>query len=592
MFRLFIGNKQDLSNSQKEYLLQRQVAYIKRFLWPFFLFLMVFSVCMFVLAWIALPLNKLQSQLASAWQLCNFIILIGFYFNWQKNEQNTQLTAHQKNQESVRQLSVICLIIGLLWASIIVKGILTHYHNSTQVILIIGVTYALITLANITFASLWRLSAVMIVPDIIGWCMVFFIVDEDYIKILASVCVLLMMVYLYLARIAAGYITSFILLHYENIQLISQLQDKTQQAEVANKAKTQFLAAASHDLRQPVHALNLFIAALENTALTTEQQSTVKHARSAAHSSQEMLDSILDYAHIESGSMQANLQPCELAPILYQLEEEFAVHAEFKELIYRTRNTPLWVVSDATLLMLILRNLISNAIRYTESGGVLVSAWQRGSRCCIAVCDTGRGIEAEQIDGIFNEFHQLQKGRDKNQGLGLGLATVKRLASLLETQVRVFSKPKRGSKFYFHLDLVQVPSKSAITSVSPQQATLAGRKILVVDDEVQVLNAMQILLSQWHCEVRLAETAQQAGQISQTFQPDMLISDYQLSNSTANAVIEQVKQHCLEDVKIIIITGNITPEIEQEARRQALVLLHKPVNPYQLRHELESVFCH
>ncbi|NJS36584.1 MAG: hypothetical protein HC765_09440 [Brachymonas sp.] len=231
-------------------------------------------------------------------------------------------------------------------------------------------------------------------------------------------------------------------LGFENEDLVGQLREQTdqlhQQAELlrqqtqaaneANQAKTKFLAAASHDLRQPAHALNLFVEALNQTSLDAEQQGIVGHIQAANQASRDMLNTLLDFSRIEAGVMEAKPQPTPLAPLLLALEEEFGPQADAKNLVYRSHETHAVAHCDASLVALVLRNFVSNAIRYTQRGGVLIAVRSRGQELCLQVWDTGIGIAAEQHEVIFKEFHQLgNEERDRQKGLGAGLGDCARL---------------------------------------------------------------------------------------------------------------------------------------------------------------------
>ncbi len=239
-------------------------------------------------------------------------------------------------------------------------------------------------------------------------------------------------------------------LRFENTALVERLRGETAaahrarlDAEHANTAKSQFLAAASHDLRQPVHALGLFLQALSQTDLGDPQRRILQNAQAANVASTDMLNTLLDFSRLEAGVVTPRPGAFELQPLLDRIENDLAHLADAKSLIYRTLQTDLAVVSDAALLELVLRNLVLNAIRYTDRGGLLIGCRRRGDDVSIEVYDTGIGIPAAKQDDIFREFYQLgNPERDRHKGLGLGLAIARGSRTLWA--MRCPSRPGRG----------------------------------------------------------------------------------------------------------------------------------------------------
>ncbi|MDR0260823.1 MAG: HAMP domain-containing histidine kinase, partial [Comamonas sp.] len=226
------------------------------------------------------------------------------------------------------------------------------------------------------------------------------------------------------------------------------LNDHTRSAQNAVRAKNRFLAGASHDLRQPVQALNLFLETLRGSGLNSQQAVVLEHARAALSASREMLDTLMDYSRIEAGVLDPKFQPVAIAGFLRRLEKEFGPQADAKNLVFRVRDSEDWIYTDQSLLFMLLRNLVSNALRYTDQGGVLLGVRKRGLQRVIEVWDTGVGIDDEHHDLIFQKFRQV--GEDHHmgsKGLGLGLAIVRELADILNVQVALSSVPGRGSVF-------------------------------------------------------------------------------------------------------------------------------------------------
>lgn len=389
---------------------------------------------------------------------------------------------------------------------------------------------------------------------------------------------------------------SSIILRFENQELIERLREASERAEAdrdraeqANLAKSKFLAAASHDLRQPVHALELFLEVLARSELSPSQREVLHSARSASQASAQMLNTLLDFSRIEAGVIEPQRKSFRLQPLFNKLEAELGYQADTQDIVYRCRETPLAVYSDPALLELMLRNLISNAIRYTERGGILIGCRKRGDDALIEVFDTGIGIAPAQQAEVFREFHQLgNPERDRTKGLGLGLAITDGLARSLGHPLSLVSQPQRGSVFRLRLPLARgglSEDSFEHATLQPQttSAQLAERRILVLDDDEVVRQGMQHLLSGWGCHCRTAETIADALAQLQDWQPDLLISDYRLRESHTGAqAVDLLRQALGAEVPALIVTGDTAAQRLREATASGIPLLHKPVSPAQL----------
>lgn len=385
-------------------------------------------------------------------------------------------------------------------------------------------------------------------------------------------------------------ILNFVRARYENAELLEQLRDESDnarqarlEAEQANQAKSRFLASASHDLRQPTHALGLFLDALQQTRLDDVQQDILCKARTVFDSSASMLNALLDYSRIEAGAITPQPRAMTLQSLLSTLEDEFAARANDKDLVYRTRETQLVVHTDPLVLAMILRNLISNAIRYTQDGGVLVGCRRRGHSAVIEVWDSGVGIPMPQQDEIFSEFTQLSNPeRDHRKGLGLGLAIAAGFARLLGTRIEVESRPGHGSVFRIRLPL----SRELPETDSMDPASIAippGLQVLIVDDEEFVRAGMVSALTRWHCRTRAVETITEALAVIDEWAPDMIICDYRLRDGQTGAeLISAVRGSSIVGLPCILITGDTAPERIREAMAIGVPLLHKPVSAKEL----------
>jgi signal transduction histidine kinase/CheY-like chemotaxis protein len=378
-------------------------------------------------------------------------------------------------------------------------------------------------------------------------------------------------------------------LRFENIDLLAQLRARTQEAEAANLAKSKFLAAASHDLRQPVHAEGLLLEGLARTDLDENQQAILQSARAASRASAEMLDTLLDFSRIEAGIVEAQLCAVPLQPLLHRLEREFAPEAEDKGLFYRYPETRFVAHADPILVERILRNLIGNAIRYTERGGVLVTCRQRGDCVRIDVWDTGIGIAADEQDAIFREFHQLRNPeRDRKKGLGLGLAIADSLAKKLGQRISVRSRPGKGSVFRFALPLCHDAFVDE-PFVAPPRRSFEDVHVLVIDDDALVRAGMMRVLTDWGCTCDAVGSIAAALAAARAHRPTVVISDYRLpGDETGRGAVAALRAE-FSEMPALLVTGDTAPERLREARASKIPLLHKPLSPSVLRRALEEI---
>jgi CheY-like chemotaxis protein/two-component sensor histidine kinase len=303
-----------------------------------------------------------------------------------------------------------------------------------------------------------------------------------------------------------------------------------------------------------------------------------------------LLNALLDFSRIEAGVVNPQLQHFRLQPLLNKIETELAPQADTKNIVYRSRETRLMVQTDPMLLELILRNLVSNAIRYTERGGVLVACRQRGNQAVLEVWDTGIGIPPEHRKEIFREFHQLgNPERDRRKGLGLGLAIADGLARTLGLDLTLASAPQRGSIFRIALPIV-TSIAAAQTILDQTKTRLLYARLLVVDDDETVREGMLHLLRDWGCECEAAESIEDALALARLQRPDIVICDYRLREQrTGLEAIAALRELLGESLPALLITGDTAPERLREAQSSGIPLLHKPVSPGKLYRKLAEL---
>lgn len=384
-------------------------------------------------------------------------------------------------------------------------------------------------------------------------------------------------------------------LKLDNQDLIKKLEIEThkvriaqEQAEQESQAKTKFLAAASHDIRQPIHALGLFLDIFSRSNLSDYQQKVLHNANSAFEACVEMLNTLLDFSKVDAGIVDAQLKSFHLQPLLNKLENEMAPLAENKKIYYRSKETSAIVISDPNILELILRNLLSNAIRYTESGGLLIAARQRGVYTSLEVWDTGIGIDNIHHENIFKEFYQLgNTERDRRKGLGLGLAIVRGYTNMLQHKLSFKSEPGRGSVFKIML-LNSKENPSECTPLLTAQKNFNLKiNVLIIDDDESVRIGMTALFQSWGCHCNAAESIEGAVAAALKIKPSVVISDYRLRNlETGAQAIAAVRHACEKEIPAIIITGDTAKDRLIEASNSGIPLLNKPVSPNLLHSKI------
>ena len=361
-----------------------------------------------------------------------------------------------------------------------------------------------------------------------------------------------------------------------------------QTAEEATAAKSRFIAAASHDLRQPLHAIGMFTAALERHSKGSDVEPLVDDLARAVAAMDRLFDSLLDISKFDAGTLRAEAAPIRLSRLFSQIAAEHLDIACEKGLALRFRPTHAVVLSDALMLHRLLGNLVTNAIRYTDRGGVLIAARRRGDAIRIEVRDSGIGIAREHVAEIFREFYQVgNPARDRSLGLGLGLAIVARIARLLHTEVQVRSAPGRGSVFFLDLHAVaRDPATEASDVERPMDEPHAGLPVLVVDDDPLVLAASRALLERLGCRVITAPDAPGAEAALRAIgeRAVLVLCDLWLSDRNSGiALLQKLTSTATTSVHGILISGDTRPETIQLARDAGFELLHKPVSPARLR---------
>jgi len=387
-------------------------------------------------------------------------------------------------------------------------------------------------------------------------------------------------------------LTQSLAIRYENVDLIDELRARTRAAqeargaaEAANRAKSQLLAAASHDLRQPLHALGLYVAALAVRLRDTEWRGLVGSVQSAAETLDVQFAQLLDLSRLEAGVLRPERQSVALAALLAKIGAEFAPQAAARGLTLTIVPTRLGVDSDPALYTRILQNLVANAVRYTARGGIVVGARRRGARVAVEVVDTGIGIAPEHQTRIFEEFYQVRNNvatERPDGGMGLGLAIVRGLADLLRHDIGVVSRPGHGSRF---------------SIVAPRAQELRGRRIrrlpetssmraldnvvvAVIDDDAASVDAMRVLFDTWGAAViggsDVETLLDRCGDIGRY--PDLIVADLRLARGASGVdAILRLRDEFGNAIPALVISGDTGTDAERRVRNAGLGLLPKPV---------------
>ncbi len=366
-----------------------------------------------------------------------------------------------------------------------------------------------------------------------------------------------------------------------------QVRERTRELSEANQAKSRLLAAASHDLRQPLHALNLMVAQQQQDPDAAERARLSQRIGQAIASINTLFDGLLDVSKLDAGVVRPQPQPLAVQQLLDRMDVTCSAAARDKGLELRIRPHAGWVHSDPVLLERILGNLVGNAVRYTRNGAVLVGCRRTAAGLRIAVWDTGVGIAPDTLERIFDEFYRGDgAGAASDEGLGLGLSIVARLADLLGHRVEVRSVPGRGSCFSITVPETPPHQPLATLPLAPAAGSLQGRRVLVIDNNDAVLDSTAQLLRSWGCEVQ-ARHGLDGPPDAQAVPPDLLLVDMHLDNGeTGVDVVARLRAQQGRDIPALIMTGDVTLATRERIAAACLPQVEKPLSALRLRSAL------
>jgi signal transduction histidine kinase len=375
-----------------------------------------------------------------------------------------------------------------------------------------------------------------------------------------------------------------------------ELAEARAAADEANVGKTRFFAAAGHDILQPLNAARLYSSALVERVGETENGALALNIDSALESVETILGAVLDISRLDTGSMKPRMAPVPLNDLFKRIETDFAPMARERNLELIVMPTSLTVKSDINLLRRLVQNLVSNAIKYTLSGKVIVGVRRRGKEAVIQVVDSGIGIPSSKFRTIFKEFARLDEGAKTAAGLGLGLSIVDRLSRILHHPVHLSSVQGRGTSFRVHLPREMTQGRAARLverdAPTPIAQQLHGFRVLCIDNEPKILEGMRLLMSGWGCEVSQAGSFAEIGQWTdiEARAPDLVIADYHLDDGNGIDAVLRLRQVYAKDIPALLITADRTLEVRAQAEKEGIAVQHKPVRPAALRAYINQVF--
>lgn len=409
---------------------------------------------------------------------------------------------------------------------------------------------------------------------------------------LAIMCMLVLPPYMILSRTLGRRIEKSVTQDFRNAELLEEVRATKDALEESSREKSLFMAATSHDLRQPLHAQSMILQIMDSRAQGTDLEDLVEKMMHSNEALIALFDALLEVSQLDAGTIAVRKSHHSLLDVAKLIIDEFQETATQKNLKLELVGDDCVVYSDPVLLMRILRNLVSNAIKFTEQGHVSLKIVERDQLVYASVCDTGIGISVSDQSTIFKEYTQLgNASRDRSKGIGLGLALVRRMCELLEHEIKMESELEAGSCFTVELPVGDLGSIVRLGN-EPVTEIFRDLDIMIIDDEQPILDAMITLFTDWSCRASAYTSLADARSAIQgtNYRPDLIISDYRL-NDGVNGVdtIKQLRQLLQEEVPAIIISGDTDPRLLEMIHEQEFYLLHKPVKVDKLRNVIRSL---
>lgn len=487
-------------------------------------------------------------------------------------------------------------LAGLSWGAL---GVLFFDADNPLTLAILAIVLsAMMASATNSVGAYWPAHLAFSLPCSLPFTMQCLLAPTLTIQVLGGLSLLYFGFTTSYARGIARSIRESLLLRYENAALVESLHRAKELAEAANQAKTRFLAAASHDLRQPIHAMNLSLPVLRKLDLGSPHapraiQEVTGRMQVALDTMGKLLHSLLDVSRLEAGYLVPQLQPCSVSSVMNTVVDQVRAQAEAKGIDIRVADQGEWVLCDEVMLHSMVSNLVHNAVRYTDQGGVLVGTRRRGDRIAIEVWDTGRGIPAEELPRLCEEFFQASNAyleRSPTRGFGLGLAIVRRMAALTGGELTIRSRLGRGSRFSIALP-ARAPVCARPTMINGDATRSRSRTLLVVDNDVHILGAMRELMTRWGHRVLVARNMEEARKQASDHaaQIDMALIDFHLNDQTTGLEAALIMRELIrQDLPLVVMMGDTPGDVTQKAQQAGICVFHKPVSPTALEGIIEA----
>jgi signal transduction histidine kinase/ActR/RegA family two-component response regulator len=535
----------------------------------------------------ALAAQHLPLWICVGWLALVAAVLLARFFVLGRLPANARLTVAGKLRVAIALSALNGVVHGL---SLGFFPFLPEFERAIQTMLLVGLGVGAIA----TTAGFLPVFVVYLAPTVFPlaalWALSPGVAQRGWIEgAIAAIVTLSGIIMIALARDAFQLFRTSFEIRTQQAALNRRLEAALEKAEAASRAKTRFLAAASHDLRQPIHTLSLFGAALAMCNLDARTRQISEHMNVALRALASQFDALLDVSKLDAGVVRVNRGPIPLAGFLARLGDEFAPAARAKGIALAIDCPPVECVDcDRMLLERILRNLLDNAIKYTERGEVRIAAAMAADDVVLTVADTGRGIPESEHARVFEEFYQLDNPeRDRTKGFGLGLAIVKRLSDLLQLGMQMSSAPGQGTAFRFVLPRVAAPA-AGVDDRGDDTRRLRGMHILVVDDEDQVRIGMKTLLESLGCRTTLVDGTTPAVAAARAEKPDVVLADFRLRGEDNGIVAVQSIRRIFPAIPAILLSGDTAPDRLREAEAAGIPLLHKPVAVETLAHAISA----
>ncbi len=519
-----------------------------------------------------------------------FVLYTGLSLLYRDRVRREDLTEAHNQHRWLRFSFFGMVVLGLLWAGLFVPVMLSAQEVFQFAVLAGGAMLGAGAMASLgAHLPTYRAFFLTMFPPIV----IVLLTQQSWSSLGMGMAAFLFLVFMLWSgrRFNSSYLES-LRLRYENLALVDELLVQRDAAEQAGLAKSRFLAAASHDLRQPMYAINLYHGALANLSLPVEARGLLAYAQQCAFAMDGMFAILLDMSRLDAGVVQPAERAFAVADMFERLRIEFTPLAREKGIELRVARSRAVIRTDPALAERILRNFLTNAVRYTPRGGILVGCRWRGDRVRVVVADSGIGIPPDKQASVFEEYVQLgNPERDRAKGLGLGLAIVRRLGVLLNTPIGLRSALGRGSEFW--VDFERANAADVADSEAPKPlGDLTGVWVVMIDDEGAIRDALTTLLTQWGCEVTAAGSGDEAVEMvaMSTRVPHAIVCDYRLRDGEYGLeAIEKLRTEFCEDIPALLVTGDTAPDRIVEIKSSGIPVLHKPLQPETLRQALLEI---